>query len=353
MVEGGEGKALSSQSNSSNLFQKPYLITSVYGSLATTSTRKAGKYFIAEDTDSPNNKGHALHGKGLPSHPEKYSFKGAWGQCGIPSHFILGGGNLGNIFGLRPSHAAIPRQELCNGASRAGGRGGKKRGRLPQCQLFFSSLGNREARRRGQDGEDPDGLKAGPRKPRFAAEAASTESRGGRPRSAPETAPARFPGLRRGPRVEGAGARAGTATPGEGGGGERAAGSPPRPRRGSPGPYFRLEHPGFQRRHAPARRLALSDGDAAVRVRRNLRGSREPPGPPASPRRPRAARSPRLPRGLSGGRPGSPRRDVLSGLRLADKSSVGFITHVTVLVTCVLLLASLRALPGTSGHSPF
>lgn len=59
-MEGGEGKALSSQSNSSNLFQKPYLITSVYGSLATTSTKKAGKYFIAEDTDSPNNKGNLL-----------------------------------------------------------------------------------------------------------------------------------------------------------------------------------------------------------------------------------------------------------------------------------------------------
>ncbi|XP_073752714.1 uncharacterized protein [Callorhinus ursinus] len=221
------------------------------------------------------------------------------------------------------------------------------------CLFSLWRRGNREARRRGQDGGDPDGPKAGPRKPRFAAEAASTESRGGRPRSAPETAPARFPGLRRGPRAEGAGARAGTATLGEGGGDERAAGSPRRPRRGSPGPYFRLEHPGFQRRRAPARRLALSDGDAAVRVRRNLRGSREPPGPPASPRRPRAARSQRLPRGLSGGRPGSPRRDVLSGLRLADTSSVGFITHVTALVTCVLLLASLRALPGTSGHSPF
>lgn len=48
---------LASQSNSSNLFQKPHLITLVYALLATTSARKAGKYFIAEYTDSPNNKG--------------------------------------------------------------------------------------------------------------------------------------------------------------------------------------------------------------------------------------------------------------------------------------------------------
>jgi len=60
MAERGKEKALASQSNSSNLFQKPHLITSVYGSLATTSTRKAGKYFIAEDTDSPDNKGDLL-----------------------------------------------------------------------------------------------------------------------------------------------------------------------------------------------------------------------------------------------------------------------------------------------------
>ncbi|XP_045658097.1 collagen alpha-1(I) chain-like [Ursus americanus] len=85
-------------------------------------------------------------------------------------------------------------------------------------------------------------------------------------------------------------------------GGRGAADSPRRPRRGSPGRYFRLEHPGFQRRRAPAPagRLALWAGDAAVRVRRSLRGSPEPPGPPAPPRRPRAAPGPRLPAPLRG-----------------------------------------------------
>ncbi|XP_047582256.1 translation initiation factor IF-2-like [Lutra lutra] len=174
----------------------------------------------------------------------------------------------------------------------------------------FSSLGNREARRRGQDGGDPDRPKPGPRKRRFAAEAASRAPRAGS--AAPEPAPARFPGRRRGPRAEGAGARAGTAaaTPlrplatrrGWGG-----ADSARRPRRGSPGPYFRLEAPGFQRRRAPAPagRLALSDGDAAVRVGEVCAEARNLPGRRRLPARPRAAPRPRLLGACAGVAPGA------------------------------------------------
>nr|XP_060477272.1 collagen alpha-1(I) chain-like [Panthera onca] len=264
------------------------------------------------------------------------------------------GGNLGNIFGTRPSHAAIPRQELCNEASRAAGRGWKDGGG-GRHSANPSSLGNREARRRGQDAGDPDGPESRPRK---------LQGRGGEERVGPVPSPRQGPPPRAprdstwGREPRGVGGRAGTAAPapptplrprGRGGVGGTAD-SPGRPRPGSPGSHFRLEHRGFQRRRAPtpAGRLALSGCDAAVRVRRSLSGSPEPPGPPAPPGRPRAAQRARP--GLRRGNPGSP-----GGTRSPGAGSQINLWSRSPLRSAagdVRTIISVRALPGSSGHSP-
>ncbi|XP_058994503.1 uncharacterized protein LOC131810510 [Mustela lutreola] len=261
-------------------------------------------------------------------------------------------GNLGNISGLRPSHAAIPRQELCNGARRAGGRGGKKRGRLPRCQLF--SLPREPRGATARPGRQGSGW------PRARAKKASRRCRGcepspacGQRSAAPEPAPAPGTAGRGGGDASGNGGGGSPAAPGDAVGRRGGADSARRPRRGSPGSYFRLEAPGFQRRRAPAPagRLALSDGDAAVRVGKEVCAEAgNLPRRRRLPARPRAAPRPRLLGACAGGSPGRP-GGTPSGRGLADKPSVWFITRVTGLVTCVLLLASLRALPGTSGNS--
>ncbi|XP_044919367.1 uncharacterized protein LOC123387269 [Mustela putorius furo] len=180
---------------------------------------------------------------------------------------------------------------------------------------------------------------------------AAQRSARARPRALPGTPPGTAG--RGGGDASGNGGGGSPAAPGDAVGRRGGADSARRPRRGSPGSYFRLEAPGFQRRRtpAPAGRLALSDGDAAVRVGKEVCAEAgNLPGRRRLPARPRAAPRPRLLGACAGGSPGSP-GGTPSGRGLADKPSVWFITRVTGLVTCVLLLASLRALPGTSGNS--
>lgn len=229
--------------------------------------------------------------------------KGARAQSALPSRSFLGGGNLGNISELRPSHAATPRQELCNEASRAAGLGGKTRGRLPQCQLF-SSLGDLEARRRGQDGRDPDGPESRPRKPRCAAGRGEEERLGAVPSPRQGPTPRAPPDSTQGRRPRGAGGRAGT-----------AAAAPPAAAAGKSGLALSVRAPGLPAAPSPtpAGRLALSgcvtqpSGYAEVCAEaRNLPGRRRRPAAPAPPsarpglraavtRGARAGRAPRAP----------------------------------------------------------
>lgn len=171
---------------------------------------------------------------------------------------------------------------------------------------------------------------------------AAQRSARARPRALPGTPPGTAG--RGGGDASGNGGGGSPAAPGDAVGRRGGADSARRPRRGSPGSYFRLEAPGFQRRRtpAPAGRLALSDGDAAVRVGKEVCAEAgNLPGRRRLPARPRAAPRPRLLGACAGGSPGSP-GGTPSGRGLADKPSVWFITRVTGLVTCVLLLASLR-----------
>nr|XP_035965968.1 translation initiation factor IF-2-like isoform X1 [Halichoerus grypus] len=169
---------------------------------------------------------------------EERSPRGGGGGPGYPraSCHLLGEGPHLCLFSLWRRDVGIKALRMVDSAE-------KRSLFLEQLTALELEDGNREARRRGQDGGDPDGPKAGPRKPRFAAEAASREARGGRPRSAPETAPARFPGLRRGPRAEGAGARAGTATPGGGGEADRRLATATAA--GKSGPVLSVRTPGL------------------------------------------------------------------------------------------------------------
>lgn len=101
-------------------------------------------------------------------------------QPGKPGKHSLGS--------LRPSHAAVARQELCNGASRAGVRGWKEVGKAstvpttpPPHLPRHPPPGYCEARRRGQDHGAP--------------VAPASLRRGGRPLSRAEATATRFLGL--------------------------------------------------------------------------------------------------------------------------------------------------------------
>lgn len=219
-----------------------------------------------------------LHFKGQACHPKKCNLKGAWDQGCTPSRCFLGWESLGNIFGLGPSHAAVPPQELCNEASPAGVRGWKEVGEastVPTVFFFFlrttppfpppqgtvrvkgaaRTTGFRIAPYRSQESV---ASLHGPR----------LEKRvGAVPRFGQRPPPCAFPDSERGQRAS------------------RNGG--PRRRRGlrvarsiaagNSGLALSVRAPGLPAAPRPRLRLTLSDGDAAGELLRSQRGNPEPP----------------------------------------------------------------------------
>lgn len=248
-------------------------------------------------------------------------------MAGHPNSSPFGWGNLGKTLALGPSHAAIPKRELCNGANPAGFRGWKEVGRLLSCHLFvclFVCLFNHTPSPRQETVRlDRAARTAGFRRaPKLGQESLASlqEPMGAVPGLGPSPPPRAFPDSARGREPTGAGGQAGTAAQGDAGVGRLARSIAA----GNSGLALSVSAPGLPACLAPApgshfRMVTQLAGYSEVWTEtRNL------PGRPAPPSRPRAGRGLRAallrpPRGAW--TPREPHRAPEPGLKARCESS--------------------------------